>query len=86
MKKMVIQRNIVLRLDSRSKKALIPYPNIRNGSLAIFLSFLGGFKPNSFKSASFKAYLNGVFGGLKQSLNHGAISFGVVISASGYKS
>ena len=86
MKKIVIHTNMVLRLESKSKKALIPYPNIRNGSWAIFLSFLGGFKPNSFKSASLRAYLNGTFDGLKQVLNHGAICYGVVISASGIKS
>jgi len=80
---MVIQTNIVLRLESKSKKALIPYPNIRNGSCAINLSFLGGFKPNSFKSASLRAYLNGVLDGLKHTLNHGAICYGVVISLSG---
>ena len=86
MKKIVIQKNIVLRLESKSKKALIPYPSIRKGSSAINLSFLGGFKPNSFKRASLRANLNGVFTGLKHLLNHGATCYGVVISLSGIKS
>jgi hypothetical protein len=86
MKKMVIQRNIVLRLDNKSKKAFIPYPSIRKGSLAISLSLFGGFKPNSFNKASLRAYLNGVFTGLKHALKAGAICYGVVISLSGIKS
>ena len=83
---MVIQRNIVLRLDNKSKKALIPYPSIRKGSFAISLSLFGGFKPNSFNRASLRAYLNGVFTGLKHALKAGAICYGVVISLSGIKS
>jgi len=74
MKKMVIQKNIIERLDSKSKKALIPYPNMRNGSYIINLSFLGGFNPNSVKRASFRANLNDVAFGFIKLLKTGAIS------------